>query len=369
MKKKNWLFLVGVSLIIIVITACSPQVKTDPLQPQSLKTNVDLDQEIHTISRENTNDLKRKDQTVEQAVEQDEETSAPKIYRTTGNLNLRQEASLDSQILATIPEGESVEYISSVGDWDHISYGGETGYASNQYLQEVVQTSNGTVSENVDKVPILMYHAIDEYIGKGIKELYVTPDNFKQQMTYLKSSGFTPITFEDIEHLDKVSKPILVTLDDGYQNNMNAYQILQDLNSADFHAKAVIFMIGKKIDTKTGLSSAQLKEMSDSGIISIQSHTETHPELPDIQHYEAELGEIKDKLEGITGKKINAIAYPAGKYDERVIEETRKYYNYAVTTNPGMASLSTPYELNRIRVSYSTTLEEFQYLLGEGTVQ
>lgn len=36
------------------------------------------------------------------------------------------------------------------------------------------------------KVPILIYHSIDEYKGHGSKELYVTPKNFEKQKSGFK---------------------------------------------------------------------------------------------------------------------------------------------------------------------------------------
>ncbi|NEU31769.1 polysaccharide deacetylase family protein [bacterium LRH843] len=214
-------------------------------------------------------------------------------------------------------------------------------------------------------VPILMYHAIDEYKGKGINELYVTPANFESQLNYLKTAGFSPIQFDDLSNIQNIEMPILITLDDGYKNNINAFNILKKLNSPSFQAKATIFVIGRKIDTETGLTAEQLKEMSDSGIISVQSHTITHPSLPLVTNFAEELGESKAKIEAITGKKVSAIAYPSGEYDSNVIAETKKYYDYAVTTKPGVANLdASHYEMKRIRINYSTSLAEFESLLN-----
>ena len=79
------------------------------------------------------------------------------------------------------------------------------------------------------KVPILIYHSIDEYKGLGSKELYVTPENFEKQMTYLKNHGYTLLTFERWQEISKIKKPIFITFDDGYKNNRNAFKILQKL--------------------------------------------------------------------------------------------------------------------------------------------
>ncbi|WHY82215.1 polysaccharide deacetylase family protein [Siminovitchia fortis] len=215
------------------------------------------------------------------------------------------------------------------------------------------------------RVPILMYHAIDEYKGNGMKELYVTPENFGKQMLYLKSAGFTLITFEDLPHIGNIKKPIIITFDDGYKNNMNAYHILKKISDSSFKPKATIFMIGKKINSQSGLSVNELKEISDSGIISVQSHTETHPRLTETVNYTKELRDIKIKLEKITGRKVSTLAYPYGDYNDKVIEETKKYYQYAVTIKPGIANTAhSPYELRRIRINYSTSLTAFKNMVN-----
>lgn len=288
--------------------------------------------------------------------------AATKLYQTTTALNMRTGPTTNYKKILTIPKWKNVQFVSKSGTWYKVKYGNKTGYVSSKYLTTKTNATNVTTKGY--NVPILMYHAIDEYKGSGIKELYVTPKNFEAQMKFLKSSGYTPITFEDLPKINKIKKPILITFDDGYKNNKNAYNILKKLNDSKWKAKGVIFMIGNKINGRNGLSAKDIKNMSDSGIISFQSHTMTHPNLTSTTSYVKELGTIKTKLEKITGKKVIAIAYPSGKYNNRVIAETKKYYKYAVTTNPGIANTSSnPYELKRVRVNYSTSLESFKKMI------
>ncbi len=93
------------------------------------------------------------------------------------------------------------------------------------------------------KVPILLYHSIDEFPGHGLKGLYVTPENFEKQMVYLKNHGFTLLTFEHWQDREKVNKPIFITFDDGYKNNLNAFSTFQKLKDQNFQPTATIFVI------------------------------------------------------------------------------------------------------------------------------
>ena len=115
------------------------------------------------------------------------------------------------------------------------------------------------------KVPILVYHLIDEYTGIGPKDLYVTPKNFEEQMKYLRNHGFTLLTFEQWQNMDKVKKPIFITFDDGWKDNLNAFAIFQKLKSDSFKPAGTIFVISEFIGGSNRLSQADLKRMSDSG--------------------------------------------------------------------------------------------------------
>ncbi|WP_156028835.1 N-acetylmuramoyl-L-alanine amidase, partial [Exiguobacterium alkaliphilum] len=69
-------------------------------------------------------------------------TTTAKTYVTTVNLNLRKSASSTGTILLTIPSGRSVTYLGTYGSWYKVSYGGQTGYVSSQYLKASTTTTN-----------------------------------------------------------------------------------------------------------------------------------------------------------------------------------------------------------------------------------
>ncbi|MDY0394161.1 polysaccharide deacetylase family protein [Virgibacillus halophilus] len=211
------------------------------------------------------------------------------------------------------------------------------------------------------RVPILTYTAIGNYEGRGTTELYVTDKNFKLQMEYLKASGYTPITFDDLQNVRKFNKPVLIAFIGGDQTVWKAYQILQNMEEDEFQAKATLFMIVGQIGEKNRLSENQLKEMSDSGIFSMQSNTFTNADLTVTNNFPHELGDSKQKLTEITGKKVNAIAYPLGKYDINAVKEVKKYYQYGLTDSAGFVNEKTdPYKLRRLRVDVYTTLALFK---------
>ena len=213
------------------------------------------------------------------------------------------------------------------------------------------------------KVPILIYHSIDEFTGHGSKELYVTPKNFEKQMIYLRDHGYTLLTLDRWKDLYRVNKPIFITFDDGYKNNLKAFDIFQKLKNEHFQPTGTIFVISDFIGRSNRLSISDLKEMADSGMISVQSHTATHTDLTKIKNYEFELRESKEKIQKITGKPVIALAYPYGNFNDKVVAETKKYYVFGLTTTPELFSEKNMkdelYLLPRIYIKYSTTLDDF----------
>src|SRR5438876_6650552 len=70
------------------------------------------------------------------------------------------------------------------------------------------------------QVPILLYH----HIRKGCTRWHVSPQKFEQQLAYLAANGYHTISME--AYLDAIQngaplpdKPVVLTFDDGYQDN------------------------------------------------------------------------------------------------------------------------------------------------------
>lgn len=142
-------------------------------------------------------------------------------------------------------------------------------------------TPNIAEADYTADVPILMYHHLDDV---GNDSTTVTADTFHAHIKALHDNGYTAISFDElISYVDSNSmlpeKPILITFDDGYLSNYEiAFPILEKYNM-----KATIFVIGSSVgksfykDTNHPIiphfDYDQAKEMVDSGLISIQSHT------------------------------------------------------------------------------------------------
>lgn len=220
------------------------------------------------------------------------------------------------------------------------------------------------------KVPILMYHHIGslppraDLIRRG---LTVSAANFSRQMSYLKESGFHPVSqaalFEALfENEPLPDKPVVISFDDGYRDNFT--QALPILESCNF--TATFNIITAKVGIKGFMSWNQILELQFTGM-DIGSHTVDHQDLsilsgPGVRH---ELIDSEQTLASHLGHPVYWLCYPSGAYNARVIAVAREAgYLLATTTHPGAyQSSAKPFELNRLRVRNDTTLTEFEQLL------
>lgn len=211
------------------------------------------------------------------------------------------------------------------------------------------------------RVPVLMYHAVGDDIW-GIRGLFVSPSVLDEQVRSLVEAGYTPITFEDLDRIDEIEKPVIMTFDDGYDNNYtDLFPILQKYN-----AKATVFMIVNDVGIHHKLTVEQIQEMSNSGLVSFQSHTMSHSSLAILDESQLRY-EHNDSIIGlarITGKQPFVMCYPAGKssYFSRTI--TAEYYEFGINmVGPCYVTGSDPYQVNRYYVLRDTDLNTFMSFL------
>lgn len=193
----------------------------------------------------------------------------------------------------------------------------------------------------------------------GQASLFVKVNEFEAQMKYLSENGYTTIFASDIKNANKYKKPIVITFDDGYKDvYTNAFPILKKYN-----LKANVYMISGWINGDVYMTEEMTKEMANSPLIEIGSHTVNHKALATLSdsEIETELKDSKSTLEKMVNKNIDVIAYPTGSYDSRVLNIAEKYYKYGLSTNRGKENpnnLNT-YKLNRIYVYRSYNLNQF----------
>ena len=213
-------------------------------------------------------------------------------------------------------------------------------------------------SEAGRQVPVLMYHAIgDDFWGEA--HLFVKPAELERQLQYLQDNGYETIFLEDLAHVEQYKKPIILTLDDGYDDNYTQlFPLLQK-----YGMKATIFMIAGDIGKPHKLTRPQLRELAQSGLVSIQSHGWSHRNMADMGWPElvSELLRSKLALAFACGRVPTAVSYPNGRCTERTRTAAGWFYAYGVRTFDGTYLTGTdPLLIPRIAVTRDMTLEQFK---------
>jgi len=205
-------------------------------------------------------------------------------------------------------------------------------------------------------VPVLMYHSIHKDEHKTT--LYVAPETFDLQMKFLHDHGYNVVGPEKVvAYMEKKErqpeKTVAITADDGFYNFYKyAYPILKKYN-----LKATIFVVANKIGKPGRLGWKELKEMSDSGLITVGSHTRSHPWMPTVSVNEKRLYQeivvSKKILEKGLGKKVEFLCYPNGGFNDAVETAVKEAgYAGAFTTNPSKKSpIDDIYAIRRIKMS------------------
>lgn len=212
------------------------------------------------------------------------------------------------------------------------------------------------------RVPMLMYHAVSDNTW-GINELFVKPSEMERQLKYLNDNGYTTITFEDLSRLDEIKKPVMLTFDDGYRDNyQELFPLLQKYN-----AKATVFMITGKLSKNHYLTPEMITEMVESGLVSVQSHTVSHPKLGE-QTDTKQRQEMEDsrlQLARLTKRVPFVLCYPSGSYNNATRSIGAEYYSFGIKMNGGLYNTSVnPFLVPRYYVSRATSLSSFASMVG-----
>ncbi|MBE8954965.1 MAG: polysaccharide deacetylase family protein [Quinella sp. 2Q5] len=211
------------------------------------------------------------------------------------------------------------------------------------------------------KILVLNYHQVDDKHSS----LAVPVADFDAQMKFLVDSGCVTITPDELYaglngELELPPRPVLITFDDGYIDNYtNAFPILKK-----YGLRATIFVIPAFTGQYPNyMNWDQLREM-ESGGVTIQSHTLTHPKLEELPDDEirSELLNSKNLLEEQLGHPIEFMAYPTGTYNLHIAGIAQDLgYKGAFTIKYGIVDRgSNFFALERVPIFHTqTTMKDF----------
>ena len=230
----------------------------------------------------------------------------------------------------------------------------------------IIWGQGASATEAPLRVPILMYHYVDETppdAGPHSADLTVPTAQFEAEMDYLAANGYHPVTLEEVYGAMAgkgwlPTKPVALTFDDGGLDNYTvAFPILQKHGF-----RATFFVITGSVGDPVCMDWEQLRVMHAAGM-DIESHTVDHPDLRalDAARLAEELSRSRAVLATELGADSLILAYPQGRYNGTVIVAAQAAgYLAAVTTRLWWTSSSpSRYEWQRTRVSPGESLGAF----------
>ncbi len=216
------------------------------------------------------------------------------------------------------------------------------GAPTNDPVEDETVSASASTSPGI---PVLMYHDIitADYVknvrGGTTYSSDVWIEDFRKQMNYLASAGYTPIFADDavayvqgkaVKGDGRIpSKPVLLTFDDSFDSH---YQVWRD-ELAPRGFKATFFVIsnycaGQVTASGRHLTQSQLTELGASPLVDIESHTANHPDLAKSTPQEL-TRELEASQEALTRFSPSYVAYPFGSHTAATLAEAKRWYNGA----------------------------------------
>ena len=230
----------------------------------------------------------------------------------------------------------------------------------------------GISSKGYQTVPILCYHRI----GPRPNLMVMPRETFAGQMEYLAENGYNVIRLADLPDFlsGKRALPpraVVLSFDDGHISTyQHAYPILRKHGFA-----ATFFVYSDFLGGGEAMTWAQINEMTQSGLIDIQSHSKSHANLivrltqENDQRYrervDTEMRVPRDTIERNAGVKVTHYAFPYGDANQVVLERlVQTGHQLGLTVNPGgNAFFANPLLLQRTMIFGGASMESFRSAL------
>lgn len=160
---------------------------------------------------------------------------------------------------------------------------------------------------------IIFYH--DIHSDKKYTDMSTPMELFKEHIKIIKQNGF-----EIVPKITKKKNQIMITFDDGFKG---LYDNFDYFIQNKIYVK--LFLIVDYMKRDNYMDEKEIKELLNSGYLTIDSHTVGHKSLDILSSDEIkyQLNHSKKELEKIFEQPIEAICYPRGKFSIEVIEESK----------------------------------------------
>ena len=235
------------------------------------------------------------------------------------------------------------------------------------------QNPSGVYVNGYQTIPILCYH---RFGNTGHIKMTIPEKKFRQQMQYLKDNDYRVIAMRDMQKFisgeeELPKKAVIITIDDGYRSTYEiAYPILKELNFP-----ATLFLYTDFTGAGDAVKWSQAKKMAASGLMDIQPHSKSHPNMSLTKtdesqtEYQKRIFEEIDNPDRRISKRVkipmHTFAYPFGDTNKMIISHLQdKDYDLGVTVQPGTnPAFAHPYMLRRTMIFGDHSMKDFKKAL------
>ncbi len=240
------------------------------------------------------------------------------------------------------------------------------------YCGEIIQQSGEVPlyfkGEKKIDCRILLYHEFTKTEPEEERYSVIsTPRRFEENMLYMLDAGYSIIPLEALLEYRKgqralPEKCVVITFDDGYLSNYTMiYPILKK-----YHIPATIFVTVCNMNVDPNkMTWKQMREMEESGLVNIQSHSWMH-----VYHDSLPADELRGYVEKsfavleeeLGPRKVRLFAYPHGRYSETSVEILKEYdVKMQMTTEGKPLNMDhfDPSRVSRLTVSYNSNIANF----------
>lgn len=188
-------------------------------------------------------------------------------------------------------------------------------------------------------ITILAFHKLLNLFSFGSTNY--SPRRFEKLLKYFQKQGRGYDFFDSLTDTD--NKKIAITFDDGYKHLLKPLKLFID----KYQIKPTIFIptafIGRSnnwdyshiFKDDPHLDKSEIKELALTGV-KFGSHGHTHTAFTKLtpEQLDDELILSKKILEDLTGREVESISYPFGRYNRQILEKVSYAgYKFAVTMN------------------------------------
>jgi len=209
-----------------------------------------------------------------------------------------------------------------------------------QRVRRAVHRVNARLPRSREGVVVLTYHLVGAGTGSPVD---LPREAFRDQLEELRRDAVVVSLAEAVEHL-AFGEPswgplVVLTFDDAYRNfYAEAWPVLRELGLPATLYVPVDFVAGRAappIRGTEGIAACswdELRELAAGGLVTIGSHSLSHPDLRAVRggRLEAEVRGSKAALEEALGVTVETFCYPRGKVGPAAERLVRQTYSSAV---------------------------------------